>query len=97
MSSFINGIKLNNLTHKVNGLQADITALEAGTVPPIHGDLDMNNNNVKNVNNLMFLDGTALHSLTYDATKSTIDNNELITTANIAAHIPASTGVWVTA
>ena len=44
MSSFINGIKLNNLNHKVNQLQADITALEAGTVPPIHGDLDMNNN-----------------------------------------------------
>ena len=56
MSSFINGIKLNNLNHKVNQLQADITALEAGTVPPIHGDLDMNNNNVKDVNNILFLD-----------------------------------------
>ena len=55
MSTFINSIKLNNLTHKVNLLQSDITALEAGTIPPIHGDLDMNNNNVKDVNNLIFI------------------------------------------
>ena len=55
MSSYINGIKLNNLTHRVNTLQSDITALEVGTIPPIHGDLDMNNNNVKDVNNLIFI------------------------------------------
>ena len=86
MSAFINSIKLNNLTHKVNLLQSDITALEAGTIPPIHGDLDMNNNNVKDVNNLIFIDGTASHSLTFDASKFTIDNNEIITTANIQAN-----------
>jgi hypothetical protein len=101
MSSFINNIKLNNLTHKVNLLQSDITALEVGTVPPIRGDLDMNNNNVKDVNNLIFIDGTASHSLTFDASKFTIDNNE-IRRCYRAVHLNGvlttmpNTGVYVT-
>jgi hypothetical protein len=71
MSNFFENLKLNNLQKKVNALATEVSNIIVGGAPVISGDIDMNNNSIKEIEQLIFNSGNAF-----------IENNGIMTFAN---------------
>ena len=78
MSSFLLGIKVNQLQKEINQVQQEIAALQAqtgGTVP-LAGDLNLNNHDLLNVDEIQ------LNSATFAGRVLTLDNNNVLVYEN---------------
>ena len=62
-SNFIQNIQINNLNKRVNALSTEVANIVVGGAPVISGDIDMNNNSIKEIDQLIFNSANALEDI----------------------------------
>lgn len=80
MSSFINGIRINNIQNDVNDLKSAVAALETGAgTGNINFNLDMNNHSILETASIQFQDSSSFSNANYlklSGTTASVDMNQ---------------------